>query len=215
MHTHVTPPKAHINPLVPVILVTFINIITAGIIEPLIGVNAFYNISGSNVSSLPSTIFGDFLSIPSINITLPAPVSYIEVSNTLPPGTSTDSGSFYGASAIAATQDASVYIDALRHWTNFTETFAGSGGYSLTVLAFTPVLGPQIQAGVARGGNAIDPPLGGYVAVQLAEQTVTGAPLPPAGAEEGKLLLLEQYVFFFGFTVDFFCFFFDQLSIHL
>ncbi|KAF9041704.1 hypothetical protein BDP27DRAFT_1409392 [Rhodocollybia butyracea] len=161
-----------------VILVTFLSLITAGIVEPLVSVNAFYNISGSNTSSLPSTIFGDFLSIPSINTTITSPVSYIEISNTLPPGTNTGSGSFYGASAIAATQDVS--------------TFAGSGGYEFTVLAFTPVLSPQIQAGVARGGNAIDPP----------PEDCNWCPVPAAGGQEGNCYFWNSMFLVFGIYIE-------------
>lgn len=157
---------------------------TAGLITQSILVNMFYN-----GTELPPSIFGEFLAIPALLTDL-GPLSYYDVANTLPSGNNSGNGELFGASALIG--DATLYLNAYKHWTNFSQTMKDE--VTSTVLAFTPVLQPQIEIGRARGGNAISPPDGGYAVIGLAEQFPPGDLSVPANVEAAIQLLFEQYV---------------------
>ncbi|KII84753.1 hypothetical protein PLICRDRAFT_57276 [Plicaturopsis crispa FD-325 SS-3] len=175
--SNVADPKA-------VLLVSIVVVVTTGIAAPPLAiVNLFYN-----GTSLPPSTFSEFLSIPSINSTL-SPLSYYDITNVLPAGGQRGSGQHYGASTF--TGDPALFSDAFTHFENFTSAFAGE--LSLSTMAFTPVLQPQIDAGRARGGgNALDPPDGGYAHVQLAQQFAPGVTRMPGSVRRGVDLLLSQ-----------------------
>lgn len=145
-----------------------------------------------NGPELRTSIFGAFLSIPAITTDLNSR-SYFDITQTLPPGNERGAGQLFGASALVGQEQ--LFQDAYRHWSNFSSTFKHD--LSMSVLAFTPVLDPQIDAGLARGGNAIDPPSGGYAAVQLAKTFSPGVLNVPASVDEGSQLLFQQCVPYF------------------
>ncbi|KAF8574997.1 FAD-binding domain-containing protein [Ramaria rubella] len=165
-----------------VLLTSLVNTVIPGAVLPIIAVNLFYI-----GPELPTSIFGEFLAINSTEQIL-SPLSYFDVAGTLGTGADRGNGVLFGASALVG--DESLYLDAFNHIANFTTTFQSE--LNITVLAFTPVLGPQIQAGRARGGNAIDPPDGGYAAVQIQKQFLPGVLTISPEVEDGVQLLFEQ-----------------------
>ena len=140
-------------------------------------------------SSLPPHIFSSFLSIPATSQSL-APQSYSSVAATLGPGSNTGFGELFGASALSGPPEE--YINAFRHYKNLSLSILPSGQVALSTLAFTPILKTQVEAGRRMGGNAIDPPLGSYAAVQLQTQFVKGVKEVPAEVEDGRLMFFEQ-----------------------
>ncbi|KAK7435351.1 hypothetical protein VKT23_019702 [Stygiomarasmius scandens] len=144
----------------------------------------FYNGTGTD---LPENIFGEFLAIPSLATNLSS-LSYLDVALILAGSSTPGQGTVWGATALAGGED-DLYLDTLRHWTNFSASFASD--LTVSSLAFTPVPLSQIEYGRERGGNAIDPPLVGYNAI------LNGNILPPgvitAGdIQQGMKLFLEQ-----------------------
>lgn len=185
--------KYHATDIITIVLlVTFIGAVEGESVVPIYTVNLFYK--GSH---LPPSIFGDFLAIPAISSQL-GPLSYFEVANFLGLGADRGNGQLYGASALIGEE--TLFLDAFRHWTNFTEAFKDS--FDGTGLAFTPVLDPQIHAGRKMGGNVMDPPLGGFAAVQMAEQFRADVAAVPSAVQTGLELLFEQCVFFGKFYND-------------
>ncbi|KAF9069818.1 FAD-binding domain-containing protein [Rhodocollybia butyracea] len=171
--------------------VSLVNVIISGEITAMAQVELFYNVTDTNTTTLPSSIFGELLSIPasSTNITQ---LSYLEVLNTNPAGNNSGSGETFGAGVFSTAESTQVYLDARAHWDNFTQAVAGTGAYFFTSLIFTPIPSSQVEAGRARGGNAIHAPLGGYVALNLGDQLTLGVAQPPPEADEAKLLFLNQ-----------------------
>nr|GAT44398.1 FAD-binding protein [Mycena chlorophos] len=153
-----------------VILMSFINVITDGVISPMYYLWAFYK-----GSELPTEIFGDFLSIPSAFSQL-GPLSYLDVALTL--GLAGERGfvQHFGASSLVG--DESLYLDAFYHWNNFT--VAHLEYFNMTTLAFTPIPQTQIDAGRAKGGNIIGAPRGQFAAVQIYETFNAGITEIPA-----------------------------------
>ena len=121
-------------------------------------------------SSLPTTIFGDFLSIPATFKQL-APVSYLEANQIIGPGAARGFGQLFGASAFKG-GDVDQYMNAFRQWNAYSRIM-GSTMFA-TVLAFTPVIDAQILVGRANGGNLMDPPRGNYAAIQVQTQMAPG-----------------------------------------
>lgn len=121
-------------------------------------------------SSLPTSIFGDFLSIPA-TFTQLSPVSYIEANQILGPGADRGFGQLFGASAFKG-GEVGQYINAFRQWNAYSRTMGSA--MSATVLAFTPIIDAQILAGRANGGNLMDPPRGNYAAIQVQTQMAPG-----------------------------------------
>ncbi|KAF8649064.1 hypothetical protein AX16_006037 [Volvariella volvacea WC 439] len=139
-------------------------------------------------SSLPTEVFGPFLSIPSIFQQL-GPLDYSEVSSILGSGGDRGWGQLFGASSFTG-EDVERYTNAFVHWQNFTQSFKDE--LSGIVLAFTPIPNSQIFAGRERGGNAIDPPLGGYAALQFYTQHLQGVTTVSSQLERGRKLYLNQ-----------------------
>ncbi|KAJ6591056.1 FAD-binding domain-containing protein [Mycena vulgaris] len=165
-----------------VLLVSMINIIVQGALIPLYLVNLFYN-----GPELPPDIFGDFLSIPAMNSQL-GPLSYFDVAGTLGLGDDRGFVQHFGASALVG--DDELFLDAFNHWTDFSMAFNDS--FNTTTLAFTPIPDSQIQAGRAKGGNIINPPSGGFAAVQIYETFNSGIDDVPPNVQIGIDMLFDQ-----------------------
>ncbi|KDR71083.1 hypothetical protein GALMADRAFT_229731 [Galerina marginata CBS 339.88] len=129
-------------------------------------------------TSLPPSIFGDFLSIPATSTQL-SPLSYIDTNSLLGSGAARGFGQRFGASAFSGPVDQ--YLNAFRVFNQFT--LAVQSTMFLTVLAFTPILQSQVLAGRARGSNIFDPPAQNYAAVQFAISTQPGITQLPAEDE--------------------------------
>ena len=135
-------------------------------------------------------IFSSFLSIPATSQSL-TPQFYTSVPAIPGPGNNSGTGQIFGASALSGPPE---YINAFRHYKNLSMNILPSGQVVLSTLAFTPIPETQVKMGRRMGGNAIDPPLGSYVAVQLQTQFAQGVKVVPAAVEDGRLLFFEQYV---------------------
>ncbi|KAF5361187.1 hypothetical protein D9758_009049 [Tetrapyrgos nigripes] len=113
-----------------------------------------------NGTSLPSSVFGEFLSIPALQTNL-SPMSYPEIASSLSePQPANGHAQMFGAVVIAGGED-DMHVEVLRQWLNFTNVFQDE--YNTTVLAFTPIPISQIAIGRERGGNAMNSPLGSAI----------------------------------------------------
>ncbi|RDB16602.1 hypothetical protein Hypma_002803 [Hypsizygus marmoreus] len=137
--------------------------------------------------SLPLDIYGDFLSIPFTSQSL-GPASYSDAVNALGPGADRGFGQNFGGSAIAG--PTSRYLDALNHFKNYSSIFQDELDH--TLMAFTPILQSQINAGRTRGRNAIDPPDGPYAAVVFQDQYKQGVARISQELQDGRKLLFKQ-----------------------
>lgn len=165
-----------------VLLVSLINQVVEGQLFPIYLVTPFYK-----GPSLPDAIFGDFLSIPAVTSQL-GPLSYFDVAGTLGLGNDRGYVQHFGASALLG-EDA-LFLDAFTHWMNFTEAFKES--FNTTTLAFTPIPDSQVVAGRAKGGNIINPPRGGFAAVQIYEMFNSGITDIPPDVQIGIDVLFDQ-----------------------
>ncbi|KAL0565080.1 hypothetical protein V5O48_016951 [Marasmius crinis-equi] len=170
--------KPLVNPPFSVTLLTLL----ADTSDIIVTAYLFYN-----GTELPQNIFGEFLSAPrsSANISR---LSYFDIANFLPPGNDTGRGERFGASAVLGDED--MFVNVYRLWSKYVSRFREE--YGFMVLAFTPILTPQIQVGRDRGGNAIDPPLVSYAAIQVSEPLPLGVAEPSGDADEAKVQLLAQ-----------------------
>jgi hypothetical protein len=139
-------------------------------------------------SSLPTSIFGDFLSIPS-TVSQIGPVSYVDANNILGAGADRGFGQLFGASAFKGGV-VEQYANAFRAWNEYTETIPSA--LFGTVLAFTPIIDAQILAGRANGGNPMDPPRGNYAAVEILSQMSAGVPTLPSFVQTARDTLFSQ-----------------------
>ncbi|KAJ7672612.1 FAD-binding domain-containing protein [Mycena polygramma] len=165
-----------------VLLVSLINEVVGEDLVPVYLVTPFYN-----GPELPTDIFGDFLSIPAVVSQL-GPLSYYGVAETLGLGDDRGYVQHFGASALVGDED--LFLDAFNHWSNFSAVYKDN--FNTTTLAFTPIPDSQIQAGRARGGNIINPPSGGFAAVQIYEQFKTGVEDIPPNVQDAIDVLFEQ-----------------------
>ncbi|KAJ7337351.1 FAD-binding domain-containing protein [Mycena albidolilacea] len=165
-----------------VILVSMIYIVAGEDLVPVYLVVLFYN--GPN---LPTDIFGDFLSIPSVSSDL-GPRSYFDVAGILGLGNERGFVQHFGASALVGEEN--LFLDAFNHWTNFSTAYKDN--FNTTTLAFTPIPDSQIQAGRAKGGNIINAPGGGFAAVQIYQQFKAGINVIPADVKVGIDRLFKQ-----------------------
>ncbi|KAF7316080.1 FAD-binding protein [Mycena indigotica] len=175
-----------------VLLTTFTTIVLQGVLQTIAEVFLFYR-----GTSLPPSIFGDFLAIPAL-VTQVGPLSYTQVLATIGPESVNAQRGFVqhmGASALAGQEQ--LYLDALTHYQNFTNTFmnpASGAGMNYSTLAFTAVPASQIAAGRAKGGNVMIPAnlKKGFAAVQLAQQFNPGVSAIPSFVQQGIDLLFRQ-----------------------
>ncbi|KAK1223619.1 hypothetical protein PQX77_013516 [Marasmius sp. AFHP31] len=134
--------------------------------------NIFYNGGDDNLTAeeterLFNKTFSRFLSLPRSESSPPlGPMSYADITELLAESPAQQRlGQYFGASAFGSDDSNSRYLDAFQKTHDFTGRFRDL--LNSTILAFTPVLDHQIKVGRRRGGNVIDPPLGGYNAVQF------------------------------------------------
>lgn len=165
------------------ILMAFTNSVNGSEITPSHILTLFYH-----GSSLPTSIFGDFLSIPSTFSQI-GPVSYIDANNILGAGADRGFGQLFGASAFKGGV-VEQYPNAFRAWTEYTNSIQSA--LFATVLAFTPIIDAQILAGQANGGNLMDPPRGNYAAVQIQSQMLAGVPTLPSFVQTARNTLFSQ-----------------------
>ncbi|KAG7095012.1 hypothetical protein E1B28_005807 [Marasmius oreades] len=129
--------------------------------------------SAEKTERLFNASFSQFLSLPRLSSSL-TPLSYIDVAHMLDEGPAQlGQGQLFGASAFASDDPIQRYLEAVQFQRRITEQFKDI--LNTTLVAFTPVLDEQIYAGRKRGGNAFDPPLGGYNAVQYQVSVNPGA----------------------------------------
>ncbi|KAJ7053070.1 hypothetical protein C8F01DRAFT_560532 [Mycena amicta] len=148
-------------------------------------------------TSLPTSIFGDFLAIPAVE-TLLGPQSWTNILPlTDPPFISSARGfvQHFGASALVGQEN--LFVNALTHFTNFSRTFmdpASGAGMNTTTLQLTPVTVSQIAAGHAKGGNSIISPGQNtpFAMIQLIEQWNAGVQDIPPFVQQGMDLYLKQ-----------------------
>lgn len=140
-------------------------------------------------TSLPQSVFGELLSIPAVSTSL-APLSYFEVANYIVDLPQTQ-GHLFGASALDGSAE-QPYLDAYAHYLEFTESVKTSPSVESALIAFTPVLASQIQAGRLKGRNAIDPPLTPYHAVQFEVNFSPGIQTVPQDVEAARQLWFTQ-----------------------
>ncbi|KAJ7051086.1 hypothetical protein C8F01DRAFT_1222237 [Mycena amicta] len=145
-------------------------------------------------TSLPTSIFGDFLAIPATGSQL-VQQSWTSVAD--PPFFSSPRGfvEHFGASALLGQE--TLFLNALNHFTNFSRTFmdpASGAGLNTTTLQLTPVTVSQIAAGHAKGGNSIISPGQNtpFGMVQLIEQWNSGVKDIPPFVQQGMDLYLKQ-----------------------
>ncbi|PFH49712.1 hypothetical protein AMATHDRAFT_194445 [Amanita thiersii Skay4041] len=137
-------------------------------------------------SELPDSIFGQLLSIPSIEKDI-GPRSYYEVITSIPKGAQ-ESVQFFGGSANYRN---SAELQATHtNWRNFTKTFYPNIFQSY--VAYTPLLTPMINAGRQRGGNPIDAPTGGFITINFGLILPENVPAISDEMQAGRMLLLEQ-----------------------
>ncbi|KAJ7211616.1 FAD-binding domain-containing protein [Mycena pura] len=137
-------------------------------------------------ASLPTGIFGDFLSIPSTSQTL-SPLSYYDISNLIV-GDTRGNGQQFGASAWVG--DEATFLDGYHRLINFTQTFEAELLASYMIIS--PV--PRSQWTATRSGpNAIggDPGVN-YAAINFNLIYPNGVTTMPPDVVAGFRFLLSQ-----------------------
>ncbi|KAF7297488.1 FAD-binding domain-containing protein [Mycena indigotica] len=189
------------------LLTTISTTITNGTVQQVCVLFMFYR-----GTSLPQSIFGDFLAIPSLQQSL-TPLTWTQIlpqtdppqfvssargfvqhvsssALTLPPASS-------GPAAPADPAGDALVQDALTHYLNYTATFINAkskSGMGNAALTLTPVLASQLAAGRAKGGNVmVSPDLKHpFLMVQLSEQFLPGVSDIPPFVQAGMDLFLKQ-----------------------
>jgi hypothetical protein len=152
-------------------------------------------------SSLPPSIFSRFLSLPFTSRAL-GPRSYQNVSATLGTGDLRGLGQLFGASALAD-GPMNLCLDAFRHYKNFSMSTMREGKVLANVLALTPMMKSQIEAGRRKGGNVIfgdgdrgvGEGLGNFIGIQMQTQLAAGVTEVPEDVQRGREVFFEQSVF--------------------
>src|SRR4051812_3432657 len=108
----------------------FSNVVNETAITPSHALTLFYH-----GSTLPQSIFGDFLSIPSTLSQLSA-LSWTEVNSILGDGADRGFGQLFGASVLSSTAGIEPYLAAFRQWNQYTSDIKDS--LTGDILAFTP-----------------------------------------------------------------------------
>ncbi|KAF7297479.1 FAD-binding domain-containing protein [Mycena indigotica] len=149
-------------------------------------------------SSLPQSIYGDFLAIPAVDTVL-SPLSWTQIlpARDPPNFVSSNRGFVQHFSASAVVPEDRLVLSALNHFQNFSSAFLHNGttsGMNTTSFILTPILASQIAAGKAKGGNSMIAPglKGPYLNVQRSEQFDAGVPDIPAFVQDGMNLYIKQ-----------------------
>lgn len=137
--------------------------------------------------SLPDSIFGSFLSIPSTASSL-SPLSYHEMSNLIP-ASAGGNGAQFGASSWVGDED--IFLNGLDHQVNFTRTFESELARSLLVISPIP-LQQWTAAPESRGLNAIGNPGVSYPAINYELVYPPGVTTRPVNVDAGFKLLISQ-----------------------
>jgi len=138
-----------------------------------------------NGPSLPESIFGDFLSIPSTSQSL-SPLSYFEISNLIA-GNTRGNGEQFGASSWVG--DEATFLNGYSHLINFTRTFEAD--LIESVLIISPI--PRSQWKASKSGpNAIGDPGVAYATINFNLIYVPGVTTRPKDVDAGFKLLLSQ-----------------------
>ncbi|KAJ7513097.1 FAD-binding domain-containing protein [Mycena galericulata] len=138
-----------------------------------------------NGPSLPSSIFSDFLSIPSTSQTLSS-LSYYAISNLIS-GAARGNGEQFGASSWVG--DEATFLNGYNHLSNFTQTFEAD--LLASYLIISPV--PRSQWAASKSGpNAIGDPGVAYATINFNLIYPAGVTTMPAGVEAGFQFLLSQ-----------------------
>ncbi|KAF7326107.1 FAD-binding protein [Mycena kentingensis (nom. inval.)] len=171
-----------------VILVSLASVVRNKTLQRANVLFAFYN-----GTSLPPSVFGDFLAITSLATQL-SQKSYIDVLLTLNTPSATKYVQHFGAAAFHA--DASLLLSAYREHENFTNTFmpGPDADMTLSTMVVTPIARSQIAAGRAKGGNAMIPALQteGFAAVQFEQSFSEGVMEIPPAVRKGLDSLQEK-----------------------
>jgi hypothetical protein len=140
-------------------------------------------------TSLPSSIFSSFLSIPSTSQTL-APQSYSSMAAVVDTQDGPGFGQLFGATALTGPTEG--FINAFNHYKDLSMAILPGGKAMESSLAFTPIPKSQILIGRKNGGNAIDPSLESYAAVKLQTRFLPGVTEVPEDVERARQLFFEQ-----------------------
>ncbi|KAJ7463627.1 FAD-binding domain-containing protein [Mycena latifolia] len=138
-------------------------------------------------ASLPQSIFGDFLSIPSTSQSLSA-LSYFDISNLIS-GNARGNGQQFGASAWVG--DKKTFLSGYNHLINFTRTFETELLASYMIISPIP-RSQWTAAPEARGPNAIGDPGVAYAAINFNLIYPAGVTTIPTDVNAGFQLLLSQ-----------------------
>ncbi|KAJ6595030.1 FAD-binding domain-containing protein [Mycena vulgaris] len=138
-------------------------------------------------ASLPPSIFGDFLAIPSTSQSL-SPLSYYDISNLIA-GDARGNGQQFGASAWVG--DETKFLKGYHHLLNFTQTFEADLLASYMIISPVP-RSQWTAAPTSRGANAIGDPGVAYAAINFNLIYPTGVTTIPAPVNTGFHHLLSQ-----------------------
>ncbi|KAJ7481086.1 FAD-binding domain-containing protein [Mycena galericulata] len=137
-------------------------------------------------ASLPTSIFGTFLSIPSTSQTLSA-TSYANMANMIN-GSARGNGQQFGASAFVGNE--TTFLNGFNSLVNFTAHYESQLEASYMIIS--PVPRSQWAVTQARGGNAIGDPGVAYAAINFEPIYPAGVLAVPADVTAGFDLLLSQ-----------------------
>jgi hypothetical protein len=138
-------------------------------------------------ASLPNSIFGSFLFIPSTASSL-SPLSYFDISNLIA-GNGRGNGNQFGASSWVG--DETTFLNGFNHLINFTRTFESQLLASYIIISPIP-LQQWTAAPESRGPNAIGNPGVSYAAINFDLIYPTGVTTRPADVDAGFKFLLSQ-----------------------
>ncbi|PFH46741.1 hypothetical protein AMATHDRAFT_69208 [Amanita thiersii Skay4041] len=140
--------------------------------------------------SLPPSIYCTLLSIPSTTKSL-RPLSYYDIVTSIPKYPA-GSIQFFGGGAHYRESPPTSLLQTHANWRNFTKMVYKDVLQSY--LAYTPLLGPMIEAGRRRGGNPIDAPKTkeGFVTVNFGLTLPLGVGKVKKEVESARQLLFKQ-----------------------
>ncbi|KAJ6595028.1 FAD-binding domain-containing protein [Mycena vulgaris] len=138
-------------------------------------------------TSLPQSIFSDFLAIPSTSQSL-SPLSYYEISNLIA-GNARGNGQQFGASSWVG--DEAKFLNGYNHLINFTRTFEADLLASYMIISPIP-RSQWTSAPTSRGPNAIGDPGVAYAAINFNLIYPAGVTRIPARVNAGFRQLLSQ-----------------------